>query len=275
MPAKDIIIDFFVRYGIRILGALVILALGIGLARWAALLTTRGVNRLEMEPPVRILIVRLVRLIVIALTLVIALDKFGVQVAPLIAGIGIAGVGVGLAMQGVLGNLVAGLTIILTKPFRIGEYIAIHGVEGQVALIELFSTTLTHPDLSRVIVPNRKMVGEILHNYGQVRQLALKLPISYRTDISRIIDLVRKLVVANPRVLKNPPPMIGISLLDESALVLGIQPWTKVEDYVVAQAELYQAILAQLQTSAIEMPVPQRQIRVMSDSPAKQEASPS
>jgi small conductance mechanosensitive channel len=84
--------------------------------------------------------------VVLMFTLVVALDKFGFQVAPLVAGIGVAGLGVGIALQGVLSNMVAGLSIILTKPFRVGEWISIVGVYGQVSAIELFSTTLAHPD---------------------------------------------------------------------------------------------------------------------------------
>src|SRR5437764_11977397 len=94
---------------------------------------------------------------------------------PVIASIGVAGVGVGLATQGVLSNVVAGLTIIFTKPFRVGEYIEILGEHGQVTAIELFSTTLLHPDRSRVVIPNRRIVGDVLHNYGPVRQLDLSV----------------------------------------------------------------------------------------------------
>src|SRR3954465_11697842 len=120
--AKQVAIDFVVRYGFQILGAVIILAVGFFLAKWAGNLLMRSLMRREMEPPVRTLIVRVVRLIIFLMTAVVAMDKAGVPVTSLVAGIGVAGVGVGLAMQGVLGNLVAGLVIILVKPFRVGEY---------------------------------------------------------------------------------------------------------------------------------------------------------
>src|SRR5205085_7688080 len=115
--------------------------------------------------------------------LVLAVDKFGFQVAPLVAGIGVAGLGIGLAFQGVLSNIVAGLTIIVTKPFRIGEYIEVVGVHGDVVAIELSSTTLLHPDRSRVIIPNRKIVGEILHNFGTMRQVRLAVGVPRSVDL--------------------------------------------------------------------------------------------
>jgi len=163
LSAKELTTDLLIRYGFQILGALVVLGAGLLLARYVGDLTGRWLERRSLEPPVRSLMVKTVRVVVLIFTLVVALDKFGFQVAPLVAGIGVAGLGVGIALQGVLGNLVAGLSIILTKPFRVGEWISIVGVYGQVSSIELFATTLLHPDQSRVIIPNRKVVGEILH----------------------------------------------------------------------------------------------------------------
>lgn len=101
------------------------------------------------------------------------LQNLGVELLPLIAGLGVAGASIAIAMQGVLGNMVAGLTIILTRPYRVGEYILINREEGEVSMIGLFNTTLAHPDLSRVVIPNRRIVGEVLHNYGQIRQLQI------------------------------------------------------------------------------------------------------
>src|SRR5262249_5629041 len=140
MPAKQLIVDLAIRYGFEVLGAFVIMGAGVLLAWWIGTLTERPLERWNLEPPMRQLIVRVVRIIVLLFAVVVALDKFGFQIAPLVAGIGVAGLGVGIALQGVLSNIVAGLTIIFTKPFRVGEYIEIVGVHGDVASIELFST---------------------------------------------------------------------------------------------------------------------------------------
>ncbi|MFI5326401.1 MAG: mechanosensitive ion channel family protein, partial [Candidatus Rokuibacteriota bacterium] len=151
MPAvsvKELTTDLLIRYGFQILGALVILGVGLLLARWVGNLMGQWLERRHLEPPVRSLMVKTVRIVVLMFTLVVALDKFGFQVAPLVAGIGVAGLGIGIALQGVLSNVVAGLSIIMTKPFRVGEWISIVGVYGQVSSIELFSTTLLHPDQS-------------------------------------------------------------------------------------------------------------------------------
>src|SRR5215813_7118479 len=173
MDVRTLVIDLAVRYGFQVLGAAVILIAGVVLGQWVGALVSAQLNRYQLEPPMKQLIVRVTRVVVLLFALVVAIDKLGFQVAPLVAGIGVAGLGIGIALQGVLSNVVAGLSIILTKPFRVGEWISIVGVYGQVHTIELFATTLVHPDQSRVIIPNRKIVGEILHNYGTVRQLEL------------------------------------------------------------------------------------------------------
>jgi small-conductance mechanosensitive channel len=111
--------------------------------------------------------------LVFLLFLLMALQNLGIELLPLVAGLGIAGAGIALALQGVLGNVAAGLTIIFTRPFRVGEYISIAGVEGEVRAVSLFNTTLTHADLSSVVIPNRKIAGEILHNYGEINPALL------------------------------------------------------------------------------------------------------
>ena len=257
------IVSFLTDYGIQIIGALIILAIGAFLARWIGRKADQWFSRKQIEPPVRILTVRVLRLLIFGLAVVLALDKFGVPVTPMIAGLSVAGVGVGLAMQGVLGNLMAGLTIIFTKPFRVGEYIEIVGVSGQVQSVELFSTTLLHADRSRVVIPNRKLVGEILHNYGQVRQLELTVGVAYGTQIDQAFGLVREILQAHPRVLKDPAPLIGIASLGDSSINLCIKPWTSVPDFGPAQAELYQTVLEQFRAAQIQIPFPQREVRML------------
>jgi small conductance mechanosensitive channel len=216
-----------------------------------------------MEPPVRLLLVRVVRVIVLGFTLVVALDKFGVQVAPLIAGIGVAGLGIGLALQGVLGNVMAGLSIIFTKPFRVGEYIELVGVYGEVTAIDIFSTTLQHADRSRVVIPNRKIVGEILHNYGTMRQLNLTVGVAYGSDLKEALTIAKEVVEKNPHVLKDPAPVVGISVLADSAITISVQPWVKMVDFRSAPGELYQALVERFHASRIEIPFPQREVRFL------------
>ena len=251
MPVHDLVVDLVVRYGFQVLGAVVILAAGLIVARWSGRLIERKLLRQDMEPPMRQLLVRALRVVVMLFALVVALDKFGFQIAPLVAGIGVAGLGLGIALQGVLSNLVAGLSIIFTKPFRVGEHIAVAGVHGDVVAIELGATTLVHADRSRVIIPNRKIVGEILHNFGTTRQLNLSVSVAHPGDLSVLLAGVRQVVGLNPRVLKDPAPAITIVQITDGGVKLAVQPWVRVTDVGLADGELYQALLEHLRARGV------------------------
>jgi len=260
---SDKVIFYFVDHGMQILTAIVLMGIGVVIARWVGNLIHRWLKSKAYDEPVSNLIVKVVKLLIIGFIGLMALGQMGVQITPLIAGIGVAGVGLSLAMQGVLGNLVAGLTIIFSKPFTIGEYIELLGAYGQVTDIDLFSTTLLHTDNSRVIVPNRKIVGEILHNYGNIRQLDLTAGVAYNVDLTLVLSTVNDILMQNPSVLKEPAPVVGIAALNDSSIALAIRPWVKVEDFVPAQAAIYQAVIESFRDKKIEIPVPRRDIHFL------------
>jgi small conductance mechanosensitive channel len=256
-------VDLAVKFGPKVLAALLILTLGYFVGRWVSQWLARALGHVEMEPPVRTLIVRIARAAVSVLFVIMALQNLGVELLPLIAGLGVAGAGIALAMQGVLGNLFAGLTIILTKPFRIGEYIEIVHEEGAVESISLFQTTLTHPDRSRVVIPNRKIVGEILHNFGRIRQVTVVVGVAYDTDLNRAIGLIQETLCANGRVLRDLEPLIVVSLLADSSVNIAVKPWVAVEDFPFAASEINLAILATFRDAGIVIPFPQREVRMV------------
>jgi len=262
---KDKLVDYIILHSGALISATVIVLIGLIAARWAGKLLDPWLGRKKLEPPVRMLVVRVVKLLVVGIAMIIALGTAGIDVTLLITGIGVTGVGLGLAMQGVLGNFFAGLTIIFTKPFRVGDYIEIIGVQGQVEMIELLTTTLVHTDKSLVIIPNRKIIGEVLHNYSHIRQLDLTVGVAYGTDISNAMAIVRNVLAQNPRVLKEPMPVVGVTTLTDSSISLAVKPWTAVADYNPAQAEIYQAIVEQFRASKIEIPFPQREVRMLNN----------
>lgn len=252
--AQGAAIDLAVKFGPRAVTAIIILVAGFYVGRWVAGWLGKWLLKLELEPPVRMLLERIALMLVVGLFAIMALQNLGVDLLPLIAGLGVAGAGVALAMQGVLGNLVAGLTIIFTRPFRVGEYVAMVGVEGRVETVELFSTRLSHTDGSIVVVPNRKIVGEILHNYGQVRQLDLGLGIGHSADLEKTLALVRQVVSSNPRVLREPEPVIGVAVLADTSVKIAIKPWVAVPDYVAACAEINEAVVDALRGAGVQYP---------------------
>jgi len=254
--AKSTLVDLAIRFGPKVVVAILILVAGIYTGQALGRMFNRTLGRFHLDPPVRILLVRVLRLLVFALFLIMALQNLGIELLPLIAGIGVAGAGIALAMQGVLGNVVAGLTIIFTKPFRVGEWISIVGVEGQVESIEIFSTRLSHADRSIVVVPNRKIVGEIMHNYGQIRQLNLSVSLGRSRDLEAALAAVQAVVDANSRVLKQPAPIIGVSRLGSGAITITIAPWVAVADYVDAGGEINRAVVDKFAAIGVQYPAP-------------------
>ena len=261
--ARDTVIDLAIRFGPRLLTALLILGIGLAVSRSVSRWIAGTLNRRDLEPPIRQLLTRLVWALCILLFVVMALQNLGVELLPLIAGLSIAGAGVALAMQGVLSNVVAGLSIIFAKPFRVGDYIAIAGVEGVVDNIALFTTTLSHTDHSHVVVPNRKIVGEILHNYGRLRQLEVQVSAAYDSDLAALLAAIREVLAANPRVLRDPEPVVAPALFGDSSITIAIKPWVAPADQVAASGEIHAAVLGAFRARGIAMPFPQCEVRLI------------
>lgn len=255
LETPDVLTQLAVQYGPRVLAALLVLVAGFVVTHWVAKFAARGLSRLSLEQPVRDLMLRVLKIIVLFLFLLIALQNLGIDLLPLLAGLGIAGAGIALALQGVLGNVAAGLTIIFTRPFRVGEYISIAGEEGIVGSISIFSTTLRHSDLSLVVVPNRKIAGEILHNYGEIRQLDLSVNVAYGTDIDLAVRAVRDVLAANSRVLRDPAPLVAAAALGDHAISIAIKPWVTVQDYVAAAGEINPAVVESFRLQGVQIPV--------------------
>jgi small conductance mechanosensitive channel len=261
--AKDTLIDLAIRFGPRLLAALLILIAGVFVSGWVSRWITRFLGHRHLEQPVRLLLARIAWAFCFAIFALMALQNLGIELLPLLAGLGVVGAGVALATQGVLSNIVAGLTIILSKPFHVGEYISIAGVEGVVESISLFNTTLGHVDRSQVVVPNRKVVGEILHNYGRIRQVELSVGVAYDSDLGVVVDLIRGVLQANPRVLQDPQPVVQPMQFGDSSISIAVKPWVAVQDQVQATGEIYAAVLAALRARGVVIPAPQREVRLI------------
>ena len=258
-----IVTDLLVRYSFQVLAAVAILFVGFLCARIVGRFIERSLQRSAIEVHLQRLLVRAGKVLVLLFTGILALDKFGVQVTALVAGISVAGVAAGFAVQGILANLAAGLSIMLSRHVRIGDYIEIGTVKGQVQSIDLTMTILRTLEDARVIVPNRKIVGEIIYNYTGERRVTLTVHVGYNEDLERALRTVREVLAENPRILKNPPPDVGITRLAESGIQITLRPWCKAEDFWRMHYEIYQALLDRFHQQGIEIPFPQREVRLL------------
>lgn len=259
---RNTALDMALMFGPKLLVAIAILVMGYMVSRWACRIVGQSVERFRLEPPVVTLLVRIVQLVVIGLFAVIALQNLGVELLPLIAGLGVAGAGVALAMQGILGNVAAGMTIIFTQPFHVGDYLSIGDEEGEVLDITLFSTTLGHPDRSKVIIPNRKIVGEIMHNYGKIRQLSLSVGVSYESDMEAVFREIETVLQQHPLVLRDPAPVYGVNRFGDFHVEIAVNPWVHVPDYSAVTSDLNRALLETFREKGIDIPLPQQEVRM-------------
>lgn len=260
---KRVVIDLTIQFGPKVLVAIVIIIAGIYAGRSTGRIIDGGLKKFNLDLPVRQLLVRIVRIFVLLLFAIMALQNLGVELLPLIAGLGVAGAGVALAMQGVLSNVVAGLTIIFTRPFRVGEYISIIGEEGQVDNISLFTTVLRHADQSLVVIPNRKIVGEILHNYGNIRQLDILMGVASDTNLDQALAAVNDVLKGSLRVLKEPLPVVTVNVHETSSISISVMPWVSVSDYILAKGEITKAIVETFRSRNIMSPIPQQEVRIV------------
>lgn len=261
--AQGKMVDLGLQLGPKLFSAMLILVVGHYAGRWAGRMLDKLLQRMDLDITIRQLLMRTVRAIILALFMIMALQNLGIDLLPLIAGLGVAGAGIALSMQGVLSNLAAGLTIIFTRPFRVNEYISIANEEGLVENISLFSTTLSHTDRSRVVIPNRKIAGEILHNYGAIRQVNLTVGVAYDTDLSQALASVENVLKSNARVLQDPKPVVQVIMLADSSVSIGVRPWVNVPDYSDAIGELNRSVLEIFRQQGISIPFQQREIRLL------------
>lgn len=259
----DQIIEIMTLYGFSILGAFIILIIGIWIAGIAKRLTARGLRKTgRIDETVVLFFASFVRYLVIALTLLAVLDQFGVETTSLVALLGAAGLAVGLALQGTLANVAAGVMLLFFRPFKVGDFIDAGGIKGTAKNVSLFTTHLDTPDNVHIIVPNSKIWGAPISNYSHnlTRRIDLVIGISYDDDIEKAIKVAREVVAADERCHKEPAPVFEVGELGESSVDLLIRPWCDTGDYWPLRWSLTRAIKEAFDREGIEIPYPHRVI---------------
>ncbi|HEX7770032.1 MAG TPA: mechanosensitive ion channel domain-containing protein, partial [Dokdonella sp.] len=211
----------------RLLVALLILLIGWWVARRIAAAVQRVLVRGGADPMLGSFLRNVVFVLLFVLVLVGALDRAGVPTASLLAALGAAGLAIGLALQGSLSNLAAGVLLMVFRPFRVGQYVEVAGVAGTVQEVSLMHTRLLTPDNREIVVPNAKVAGDAIVNYSArgTRRIDLEVGIGYGEDLDRAIAIVRELIAADARVLADPAPDVAVSRLGDAAVTLTIRPW--------------------------------------------------
>ncbi len=265
-----------VRFGLNVVGAIVILAVGWWIARWSAGLVARmGERSQRLDRAVTTLLSRLVRWTVLAFTVIAVLNRFGVQTASIVALLGAAGLAVGLALQGALSNVAAGVMLLALRPFRVGEAVDIGGTMGTVDDIGLFATRMTSFDGVPLFVPNSNIWGRDIRNFSRTEQRRndLVVGVGYDDDIEVAMGVLRELVTGDGRVLAEPEPLFAVDSLGDSAVNLLARYWTVSGDWYATKLDMTRRVKERLDAAGVSIPFPQRDLHLVQEGPVLHQAS--
>ncbi len=260
-----LITEFFVNYSFQILGAIIVLLLGVLVAKKISNLVLALCERRSLDVTLSNFIASTTKILIITMVAIIALGKVGISVTPFVAAIGALSLGAGLAMQGLLSNYGAGLNIILARPFVVGDTIRIQGVVGQVKEVHLAYTLLTDEDDVQITIPNKHIVGEIIHNSHTDTLAEVSVGISYDSDIEKAIETIKDALLKTEKVSKLREPLVGIAEFAESSINIGIRFWAPTSHYFETCYQANAKIFSALKAADITIPFPQREIRLLGE----------
>lgn len=259
----DALLPFALEYGVSFVAAVLILIVGFWLAgrgrKWTVHALSRGPVKDDM---LQSFFGSIVRYLIIIVTILAVLGEFGIQTTSLIAVLGAAGLAVGLALQGTLSNVAAGVMLLIFRPFRTGQYVEIGGIAGTVKELTLFFTELNTPDNVQIIVPNSDVWGQPITNYSYhpQRRLDMTFGISYGDDIGKAMEVIRHELEADERCLKEPEPFIGVLNLGESSVDIVVRVWVNNLDYWPAKFDLTRRVKERFDENGITIPFPVRTV---------------
>lgn len=256
--------DYLLPWGGHLLTAIAIFYIGRMMAGVIGKTVSRMLNRTSLDPILSSFLLTLINTALMALILVAALSRLGLDTTSLVALVGAAGLAIGLALKDSLSHFAAGVMLILFRPFRVGDYVEVDSVAGSVDRITIFSTRLKTPDNRVVTIPNGNVFGNTMVNYSEekTRRIDLVIGIAYGSNLLKAKQILIDLVEGHPLILKDPEYRVAVSELADSSVNFVVRPWVKSEDYWTVRFELMETIKLTFDKEGIEIPFPQLSIHM-------------
>ena len=260
----DLLMEKAALYVPKIILALLTLGIGLWVIRIVVKMMMKQLKKRKVDPSLEHFLESLVGILLKIMLFITVISMFGVQMTSFIAILGAAGLAVGLALQGSLANLAAGVLILLFKPFKVGDLIEAQGFLGTINKIQIFSTLIKTPDNKMVVMPNGVLTSGAITNYTaeKVRRVDLTFGIGYGDDIKKAQDLLLEMVGKHKKVLKDPAPMVRVSELADSSVNFTVRPWCKTEDYWDVFFDLTEQVKLRFDKEGISIPFPQRDVHM-------------
>lgn len=261
----DQVIGVITTYGLNVLGAIAILIIGWIAAGWAKSAVAKALNRIKMiDEMLSSFFSSMVKYIILAFTLVAVLNRFGVETTSFVAVIGAAGLAIGLALQGTLSNVAAGVMLLLFRPFRVGDFVEGAGLAGTIKATGLFTTDMATGDNIHIVVPNSQLWGTAIRNFSHhpARRVDFTIGIGYGDDIDKAMDVIKRLASSDERVYAEPAPFVEVGNLGDSAVELVVRVWADNGNYWPVRFALLKAIKQTFDKEGISFPFPQRDVHL-------------
>jgi small conductance mechanosensitive channel len=251
-------------YALRLVAALVIIVVGRWIAKYLRGLVSRVLAKRETDAAVVSLAASVTYVLIMVAVFLAALSQIGVQVTTFVAVLGAAALAIGLALQGSLANLAAGVLLLIFRPFKAGDFVEAAGISGVVEEMHIFTTQLRTGDNRLVIVPNAKLTGDNIINYTakDTRRVDLVVGVGYGEDLSRVKQVLSDILSADSRVLSDPEPTIGVLQLADSSVNLAVRPWVATADYWDVYFATMEAVKTRFDAEGINIPFPQMDVHL-------------
>jgi len=260
------VVALVTSYGLSVIGAVVILIVGFVIAGWVRRSVEKGLSKFrKVDETLRSFFSSLAYYAVIVFTIIAVLSQFGVETTSFIAVLGAAGLAIGLALQGTLSNVAAGVMLLLFRPFKVGDYVEGGGLAGTVKDISLFVTELATPDNVQIIAPNAQLWGSAIKNYSfhPTRRVDIVIGIAYEDDVEKALGAIVEESKKDSRVLADPAPMAAVTDLGDSSVNFTVRVWCNAADYWDLKFDLTKNLKNRMDAEGITIPYPQRTVRTV------------
>jgi len=255
-------------WGLRVLGALVLLVVGLVVAKFIRGTVSKTLERSKLDNTLIPFLSGIIYYLMLAFVIVAVLSLFGVETTSFIAVLGAAGFAVGLALQGTLSNFASGVMLLVFRPFGVGDFIDAGGTAGTVEAIGVFATTLKSPDNVKIIASNSSIYAATIKNYSahDTRRNDIVIGVSYNDDLGKAADVINRVLAAEERILHEPAPVVAVSELGDSSVNFVVRPWCTKDDYWALRFDLLRELKEQLEAAGCSIPYPQTDVHVHSQS---------
>jgi small conductance mechanosensitive channel len=255
-----------VAFALDLLAAILIFVIGRWLSKWISILVGRAMAKAKIDQILVSFVQHICYFGLMAFVIIAALEQVGIRLTAAIAVLGAAALAVAFALQGSLSNFAAGILMVIFKPFKVGDFVAVAGTQGTVQEIQILNTVLNSPDNVRIIIPNAQITGGTISNFSTnaTRRVDLTIGISYDDDIKKAQQVIEGVLAADARILKTPAPTVAVSELADSSVNFVVRPWVKSADYWDVYFDTTEKLKTALESNGLTIPFTQYDVNITS-----------